>query len=419
MGLLGLRAEYALAGDGASAVHTVPRRFTTVPMHSKTRLFRVSAAALALVLAGCTGADPAPAPSSTAPTATDSLDLAMESFIDQGAVAVLAQVRWPGGEWSKAYGVRDLDTKRPAQPDDLVSAASVTKSMTAVSVLKLVDDGLIGLDDPVNGVLGSFTTVLKPPAPITVRQLLSHTSGMPDYQEVTFRSLEDVVPALSQTMSLQRGLEITGTLPWDAKDIGAFRYSNSNYLALGQLLEKFRGKPYSEILRDDVIRPLGLTRTTVSELQNEAPDMIHGYFTIRGQRVDGTHSREQLGSPSHGVISTMSDLNDFFAALFRGQLISGNSLEEMTTTGFAPYGLGIWEWPEDCSGTSRFGGRGGFWDYRTIVMSSTDGRYQAAMTLVPEPIPSPLEDPESDRKHELWSDQIASALLETLDRLCQ
>lgn len=389
-------------------------------MQSKTRLFRVSAATLALALAGCTGAGPSPSPSPTGPTATDSLDFAMRSFIGQGGVAVVAQVRWPGGKWSKAYGVRDLDSKQPAQPDDLVSVASVTKSMTAVSVLKLVDDGLIGLDDPVNGVLESFTTVLKPPGLITVRQLLSHTSGMPDYQQVTFGTLDDVVSAVNQKISLRRGLEITGTLPWDAEDIGTFRYSNSNYLALGQLLENFRGKPYPDILRDDIFSPLGLSRTTISEVQSEASDMIHGYISLRGQRLGGTQTQEQIGSPSHGVISTMSDVNDFFAALFRGQLISGSSLEEMKKkASFAPYGLGIWEWSEDCSGAPRFGGRGGFWDYRTIAMSSTDGRYQAAMTFVPGPIPSPLEDPESDKKHELWSGQIASALLETLDRLCQ
>lgn len=388
-------------------------------MQAKTGLFHVCAVTLALALTGCTGAGPSPSPSPIGPAATDSLDFEMRSFIDQGAVAVVAQVRWPGGEWSKAYGVRDLDSKEPAQPDDLVSVASVTKSMTAVSVLKLVDDGLIGLDDPVNGALESFTTVLKPPGPITVRQLLSHTSGMPTYQQVMARTLDDIVPALSQKISLQRGLEITGTLPWDAKDVGTFRYSDSNYLALGQLLEKFRGKPYPEILRDDVISPLGLSRTTIGELRREAPDMIHGYITIRGHRLDSTQHQEQIGSPSHGVISTMSEVNDFFAALFRGQLISGHSLEEMKTTGFDPYGLGIWEWSEDCSGAPRFGGKGGFWDYRTIVMSSADGRYQAAMTLVPGPIPSPVEDPESDKKHELWSGQIASALLETLDRLCQ
>ncbi|MCU1515750.1 MAG: hypothetical protein JWQ75_471 [Pseudarthrobacter sp.] len=344
----------------------------------------------------------------------------MRMFIDQGAAAVVAQVRWPGGEWSKAYGVRDLDSKQPAQPDDLVSVASVTKTMTAVSVMKLVDEGLIGLDDPVNGILPSFTTVLRPPGPITVRQLLGHTSGMPSFGEAVYRTVDNILPAVEQRLSLQRGLELTGTLPWEAKDVGSFGYSDSNYLALGQLLETLRGKPYAEVLRDDVIRPLGLTRTTVDDLHSGAPDVIHGYITIRGERVGGGVTPSQLDSPSHGVVSTMSDVNNFLAALFRGQLVSAKSLEEMKASGPVPlFGLGMLNWSQDCTGAARHGGRGGFWDYRTVAMSSADGRYQASMTMVPGPMPSPLEDPESENKHALWSDQIASALLETLDRLCQ
>lgn len=391
-------------------------------MRTISSLFRAAAAAFSFLLvaplSACTGESPSPSPSSTLPAALDTLDYAMRSFMDQGANAVVAQVRWPEGEWSKAYGVRSLDTKQPAQPDDLVLIASVTKSMTAVSVLKLVEDGLIGLDDPVNGVLESFRTVLKPPAPITVRQLLSHTSGMPRYHDALVKTVDDIVPALSQRMSLQRGLELTGTLPWEARSVGLVNYSDSNYLALGQLLEQFRGKPYPDVLRDDVIKPLGLTRTTIDEIRG-APDLIHGYITIRGERVDGSQTEDQIGSPSHGVASTMSEVNDFFSALFQGRLISANSLEEMKKTNSTPFGLGIIQWSEDCTGAHRYGGRGGFWDYRTVAMSSADGRYQATMTMVPGPIPSPLEDPQSENKHNLWSGQITSALQESLDRLCE
>lgn len=391
-------------------------------MHFKTRFFPAFIMATALILAAalpaCTGPNPSPSPSSTAPAATESLDVAMRTVLDQGATAVVAQVRWPGGEWSKAYGVRDLDSKRPARPGDRVSIASVTKTMTAVSVMKLVEDGLIGLDDPVNGILESFTTVLKPPGPITVRQLLGHTSGMPPYQEALFSTVDDILPAAEQKLSLQQGLELTGTLPWEY--VGNFRYSDSNYLALGQLLERLRGKPYGEVLRDDLIKPLGLTHTTVDDPLVGASDMIQGYITIRGQRVGGGPTPDQLGSPAHGVVSTMPDVNSFLAALFRGQLVSHSSLEEMKKTSRVPsIGLGLWKWPQDCTGAHRYGGRGGYLNYRTIAVSSADGRYQATVTMMPAPLPSPLEDPEAESKRDLWSDQLESALLETLYTLCQ
>lgn len=264
--------------------------------------------------------------------------------------------------WSRAYGVGDLEAGQPATADDRVSVASVTKSMTAVAVLKLVDDGLIGLDDPVNGVLDSFATVLRPPGPITVRQLLAHTSGMPSFQEANEKSIEDVARAVSEEMSTQRGLELTAALPWEAQDVGSFRYSDSNYLALGQLLEKLRGKAFAQVLRDDVINQLGLGATSIDQAVRGEPDMIHGYITLRGERLDVTQPPADLGSPAFGAISTMHDVNDFFG--------------------------------------------------------STDGQQQASMTLVTPPIPTPLEDPGSVDKFALWDGQMASALQETLDRLC-
>ncbi|SDW04313.1 D-alanyl-D-alanine carboxypeptidase [Arthrobacter sp. cf158] len=370
-------------------------------------------------LAGCTALDPAPLPPSIEADAMASLDYAMQEFMDQDALAVLAQVRWPGGEWSKAYGVRDLETKQPAQPGDRVPVASVTKTMTAVSVLKLVDDGLIALDDPVNGLLESFGVGLKPPGPITVRQLLDHTSGMPSYGDALFRSMDDLVSASNQRLTPLQGLKIASTLPWDERTVGLFHYSDSNYLALGLILERFRGKGYPQILRDDIINPLGLTHTTIDQELSDAPDLITGYITIRGKRVTGSPTLEQLGSPSHGVVSTMSDINDFMAALFGGRLVSATALAQMQKAVIGPFASGMFKWSPDCSGAPRFFARGGFLDFRTIALSSADGRYQATMTLAPAPLPSPQENPDMQDERDLMSSQILSALMEAQDRLCR
>lgn len=345
----------------------------------------------------------------------------MHSLMDQGAVAVLAEVRWPGGSWAKAYGVRDLQNRQPAEPDDRVSVASITKSMTAVSVMKLVDDGLIGLDDPVNAILDSFTTVLHPPTPITVRQLLAHTSGMPSFEQASEKTPEDFPRAVTEEISTQRALELTASLPWEAKDVGSFHYSNSNYYALGQLLEKLRGKPYTQVLHDDIIAPLGLTATSIDKPAGAIPAMIHGYVTFRGERVDVTDGGGQANSsPAFGVVSTMHDVNDFFAALLRGDLVSDASLRQMmkTASDFPFYGLGIWKWPHGCSNDFRYGGMGGFWSYRTVAVSSSDGRYQATMTLIPPLMPIYLEDPDSNNKLQSWDNRILAELQDTLNRLC-
>jgi D-alanyl-D-alanine carboxypeptidase len=102
--------------------------------------------AVVLAVTGCTysTAEPTQSPSSPSPFAP--LEKQIQIFLDEGAVAAVVQIRWPEGEWSKAYGVRDLETRSPAQVTDRVQIASVTKTMTAVAVLKLVDDHLIRLD---------------------------------------------------------------------------------------------------------------------------------------------------------------------------------------------------------------------------------------------------------------------------------
>ncbi|WP_426228696.1 serine hydrolase domain-containing protein [Pseudarthrobacter sp. DSP2-3-2b1] len=343
----------------------------------------------------------------------------MRSFLDQGAVAVVTEVRWPGGTWSRAYGVRSLESPEPATPADRVSVASITKSMTAVSVMKMVEDGLIRLDDPVNGFIDSFTTVLKPPAPITVRQLLGHTSGMGTFQEVTERNAEDIPRIVSEDLSTQRVLELTAQLPWEAMDVGHFKYSDSGYFALGQLIETLRGRPYTEVLREDVIDRLGVKSTSIDQPVADTPDMIHGYITLKGERLDITQLPGDIGSPAFGAISSVPDVNSFYAALFRGELLSDASLQEMFRTDHLPmFGLGLIKWAPGCDGEFRYGGRGGIWAYRTAAMASTDGQYQATMTLVPPPLPTPLEDRATEDKLTLWDGHIASALQETLDRLC-
>lgn len=383
---------------------------------------RMATAAVVLsLLSACTYDEPAPAPSPAPSTQgpTDSLDRTMRAFIDQGAVAAITEIRWPGGTYSKAYGVRDLETRIAAQPDDLLFVASVTKTMTAVSVLKLVEDGLIGLDDPVNNVVDNFTTLLRPPGPITVRQLIGHLSGMPTFQAANEKTVDDVPRLMGETLSVQRQLELTASLPWDARNVGSFQYSDSNYVVLGLLLEKLRGKPYQQVILEDIITPLGLESTFLEWDLREDPKMIRGYVTYRGERFDVTGAPGEKGSAAFGAVSNVRDVNDFYAALFGGKLVSQASLDEMTNTEKFPlYGLGLWRWSQGCDGDYRFGGRGSFWSYRTTALSSTDGKYQATMTLIPPPIPTSLEEPESENRLDLWDDQMESALQEALDRLC-
>ena len=397
-----------------------------LPAWWRTRLRLIGAAFSAVLLvavSGCVGAPSGPAPSGPTPpsaaaiqAATDSLERRVQHFMDGGATAFVVHLRWPGGEWSKAYGVRSLDTNDPAQPQDRVSVASITKSMVAVSVLKLVDQGLIGLDDPVNGVLESFRTTLRPPGPITVRQLLDHNSGMPDYGDAEHEA-EPLQQVMNTRLSLQRGLELAATLPWESKNVDRFSYSNSNYLALGQLIEKLRGRPVADVLNQDIFAPLGLQHTSLAEPDRGAPDNIHAYIMDGSERVDVTQAEVWVGSPAGGVISTTQDINTFYRALLQGQLLSPAMLEEMKKkAGFAEYGLGLSRFPDACSGEFRYGHHGAIFGYMSISVTSADGGSQVTMAMAVRPMP--WQDAATASRIDLLGTQMEQAAQETLDNLC-
>ncbi|WP_249336257.1 serine hydrolase domain-containing protein [Sinomonas gamaensis] len=394
-------------------------------MFPKLRPLAATASSLILVIAlsACSAIQTAPAPTSTAaPTASvaaamDSLDQRIAGLMADGAIAATVQVRWPGGEWSHAYGVRDLDSRSAAQPSDLVQIASVTKTMTAVAVLKLVDDHLIGLDDPVNDIIPGFKDVLHPPAPITVRELLGHTSGAPDFFDALF-SNPDVRPVLAVKATPRKLFELAGRLPWDPSSIGKFSYSNTGYEALGLLVATLRHKPFAQVLREEVIDPVGLKDTTAESANLGDPRTIHGYITLRGERLDVTDNAWLAGSAAGGVTSTVADVNTFFADLFQGRLLSAESLSAMKERLSPGYTLGLWTSADGCTGGTRFEGHGEFWSYLAVAVSSADGQYVATLHVTPPALPSSVEDPKSDDQRDRMQVLMQSALTEALDRLC-
>lgn len=382
------------------------------------------AAALVLVasiLTGCqyTGIEPPASSTSTSPAPAAPIDQQARFFLAQGAVSAVVRVDWPGGQWSNAYGVRDLGTKDPAQPGDRVEVGTATETFTAVTVLKLVEDHLIGLDDPVNNVIPGFAE-LHPPAAITVRELLAQASGIPDYVPTALPGV-DPRPALAQPLSLEQALADAAGWPWPLRSVGVFQFTMTNYAALGLLVQTLRHKPFDEVLDQEIIAPLGLKHTSLAHLDITQKDVLHGYITLHGQQIDLTDNTRFAGSSSGGLVTTMEDMDTFLAALFGGRLLSAASLAEMETSpGFSAYDLGVWKGPNGCNGAAqRFHAAGIAENAVTAAVTSADGKYTASMTVVPPPLPGPLEDPSGDRQREELGVQIEYALLDALETLCQ
>lgn len=356
----------------------------------------LAALVVGVFLGGCVY-EPAstPQPSPPNPVATTEPPLAdlramlerySEEVLREGATAVVIEAKVGPEEWSHAAGVRRREGGVPVELRDPVQVGGITQTMVAVSVLKLVEEGRLALDDPVTGYLPELEELLHPPGTVSVRQLLGHTSGIPDFHDA-LRGSAPSRQLLATPLSPEQRLALAGTLPWQLREPPGFSFSRSDYVALGMLVERVRGAALPEVLRSDVAVPLGLRSTKMMGDGPAPANLVHGYVLVDGALTDVAHSALQTGSAAGGMMSTVQDANTFYAALLRGELLSSASVTNMKGHVDAEYGLGLGHWYDACTNGFYYGHSGDVPGYGTIAMSSADGNRQLAMSVTYPPSP--------------------------------
>lgn len=194
-----------------------------------------------------------------------------------------------------ALGVRSTQSAEPAAPDDRFRIASISKPITAITLLQLVEDGLVGLDEPVGGSIAAalgLTAVPGGTAEITVRQLLSHTSGFAQYENMFFGGQVGSCREAA-TQGFSRSLQGTPG--------GGFRYSNMNYCVAGVLIEVLTGVSYEHAVYERLLTPLGISGMRL------APTYDPGPGEVEHRTVIGRNYMEVLGGAGAWV-ATPSDL---------------------------------------------------------------------------------------------------------------
>jgi D-alanyl-D-alanine carboxypeptidase len=337
-------------------------------------------------------ASPPPATTAAAPPSSSlralqaMLELYAGELLRAGAPAVLMEAKVGQEEWSYAAGVRTRDGGVPVTPGDPVQVGGITQTMVAVSVLKLVDEGRLALNDPITRYLPELDGLVHPPGPLSVRQLLGHTSGMPDFYPVLLESAPHR-HLLATRISPGQRLALAGTVAWQPRQPLEVSHSRSDYEALGLLVERLRGAPLADVLRADIVEPLGLHSTSMIGGGPAPAGLVHGYALVDGGPVDVAYSALLSGSASGGMISTVEDVNTFYAALLRGQLLSPASLSEMKGPVLADYGLGLDHWNDRCTNGFYYGHSGDVPGYGTLAISSADGSRQLAVSVAYPPAP--------------------------------
>jgi D-alanyl-D-alanine carboxypeptidase len=191
-----------------------------------------------------------------------------------------------------SFGARVPGTFDVVEPTDAFRIASISKTITAITVLQLVEDGLVGLDDPVGSTVASALGVAPSgagAAGITVRQLLTHTSGFPQYEDLFFRNQ---VGSCREAAAVGFSRAVRGP---------GYRYSNMNYCVLGILIEELTGQPYEQVVYERLLTPLGISGMRL------APTYDPGPGEVEHRTVPGRNYMEVLGAAGAWV-ATPSDL---------------------------------------------------------------------------------------------------------------
>lgn len=281
---------------------------------------------------------------------SDDLAARLQSILDDqaGDPGLSATVMSAHGTWSgatgKADGVRDVTV------DDQFSIASTTKAVTAAQVMQLVEAGELGLDDLATDHLPSDLDFDTNGA--TIRHLLSHRSGIPDY-------VSTVTPQmLADPLRFWTPAELLAEIPADRTTAGAaFEYGNINYVLLGLVIEEVTGRRVVDVLRDGVLGIDGVERLIYQpdEIPTEPIAIENGQSADVLEAVGGFLPSFALTSdgPAAAMASNSVSLGRWWRAFCAGEIVSGASLTEMTTM-HDGYGLGVYE--SDPPGTVGHGG---------------------------------------------------------------
>jgi D-alanyl-D-alanine carboxypeptidase len=328
---------------------------------STLRVLAALTVSTSLLVGGCTSSDEPSAvePTTTTPSSgnirTDDVRAALDALVAAGSVAAVAQVRDGQDSWSGAAGLVERGGTEAASADDPVRIASVTKSMVAAVVLQLVDEGKLQLDQRVDELLPGLLS-----KSVTVRQLLDHTSGVPDYL-TGLDTAQQIASRADDSVTDDELISQASAMPWTSEPGQEFSYSNTNYVLLGRIVADLDGKPVGQSLQDRIFDPLRMTDTTYPTDAVIAGDALHGYVLENGIYTDVTEYDAGIWSSAAAVVSTVEDMNTFFRALFDGTLLPRNMVDDMQVVSPSGYGLGLLLGIDACdpeSGELVFGQRG-------------------------------------------------------------
>ncbi|MGW1765909.1 serine hydrolase domain-containing protein [Streptomyces sp. NPDC002073] len=302
-----------------------------------------------------------------------------------GVIAVLTE-----GKRSQVYtaGVGDIATGRPPHQDDHMRIASISKAYSGAVALRLVDEGELSLDDTIGERLPDLPEDWHE---VTLRQLLQHTSGLPDYTaDEDF--LEILLADPRHVFDPRRLLDFIEDEPLLFEPGALYQYSNSDNIAVALMAEAVTGRRYEDLLKELVFRPLGLRRTSLPLGYRLPKPFLHGYDVDPPAEPEDVS--EALGASgvwaSGGIVSTPKELGAFIRSYAGPSLLSPKTRKEQLTflpggssepagPGTNAAGLGIFEYTTRCG--VLYGHTGNFPGYTQLAAATPDGKRSLTFSI--------------------------------------
>jgi D-alanyl-D-alanine carboxypeptidase len=320
----------------------------------------------------------------------------LDRLVAAGAPGAAGWVQDDSGVRQAASGVADLRSGRPMRPELHFRAGSLTKSVVATVVLQLVAEGRLSLQDSLQRWLPG---ILPYGEQVTIRQLLNHTSGVPQDWATIERTLYGSRQGRFRDWTPRALVALVAGQPPGFPPGTAWSYSNTGYHLLGLVVETASGSTLGQELHRRIFGPLGLHGTSFPETSPDIPSpRSHGYslpLGPQGEPLDGPLLDLTAQNPSWAwaagaLVSDLKDLVGFFRALLGGRLLPPGLLAEMLPTITVPpdsiplplydrYGLGLLE--TETPAGRLVGNVGGIPGFLSIALSTHDGRRQLGVMI--------------------------------------
>jgi CubicO group peptidase (beta-lactamase class C family) len=278
--------------------------------------------------------------------------------------------------WARGYGIADIETRRAVDTETMFQAASISKPVAAMAMMRAVQDGVFGLDDDINDILTSWTLDgdgFTESRPVTPRTLTSHTSGLGD--GFGFPGYEPDTPLPSTVQILDgHGPSNVGPIFMEREPMTFFEYSGGGVTVMQLALADARGRPFEEILQSDVLDPIGMTRSSYDQPIDPERDRNAARAHGRDGASMGAKWHVYPEQAAAGLWTTPTDLARFAIEVqnaYRGtsdRVLSKESVSEMLSpVGVGSYAVGF-ELTERGQGW-YFAHGGSNWGFRALLMA--------------------------------------------------